>query len=62
LAAGTPIVHGLGVAGKRDRQALLEKEQTVDDQVRGAREPATEELRHRLVEVEEDRHAGQPDW
>ena len=46
---------------ERDRHPLLQQQQAVGDRVRGAREAAPEELRHRLVEVEEDRHADEPE-
>ena len=46
---------------ERDRQALLEQQQAVGDRVRGLGEPASEELRHRLVQVEDDRHADEPE-
>ena len=39
----------------------LHSEQAVDDRVRGAREARPEELRHRLVEVEQDRDADEPE-
>ena len=43
-----------------DRQPLLDQQQPVSGRVRGLREAASEELGHRLVEVEDDRHAGEP--
>jgi hypothetical protein len=46
-------------ARQRDRQPLLQQQQAVDEAVRGPGESTPEELRHRLVEVEQHWHADQ---
>ncbi len=44
-----------------DRQALLEQEQAVEGGIDGTWKALLEELRHRLVEIEDERHARQPE-
>ena len=51
------LVDGEHVRRERDRQPLLEEQQPMAERVRRPREAAAEELRHRLVEVEQDRDA-----
>ena len=43
------------------RSAPASRSRPVGERVRGAREAHPEELRHRLVEVEDHRHAGEPE-
>ena len=59
--SGKGIVDRDRSAGHADGQALLEDEQTMDERVRDAREAHPEELRHRLVEVDHERHPDEPE-
>ena len=51
------LVHGQRRRREGDRQPLLEQEQPVGDRVRGLRKAAPEELGHRFVQIQDDRHA-----
>ena len=53
-------IDGHDGGGDRDRCPLLDEEGLVGERVRRAREPAPEELRHRLVQVEQERDTGEP--
>ena len=64
LSAGTPSpisrsrIASLTVrvaVDNGDREAFLEEQQAVGDRVRGLREPASEELRHGFVQVQDHR-------
>ena len=50
----------IAALGDPDREALLDHEQAMEDRVRGTREAHPEELGHRLVQVDDQRDARDP--
>ena len=60
-ARGERVVHDEDRRGDGDREPLLRDEKGVDERVRGTGEAAPEELGHRLVEVDEERDADEPE-
>ena len=71
LAGGTPrssnrsregVVHGHHGTGVATCEPLLHLEQPAPDPPASAAKAAPEELRHRLVQVEDDGHTGQSEW
>ena len=54
------VVHGQGGAGEPDGEAFLEQQHGEREASARGGEAAPEELRHCLVEVEDDGHARQP--